>query len=98
MEAFERYLGGADSANAKSWLRFLMWKELVTEIAKNEPNLRTLTDVELRFQQNILGLEYAPFQAMRDAISGYIDAERFGSIALPSPAWRAGSHWLYAGS
>ena len=29
-------------------------------------------------QQNILGLEYAPFQEMRQAIANYIDAERFG--------------------
>lgn len=78
MESFERYLGGAESTNAKAWFKFLKWKELLAEVAKNVPNLRTLTDVELRYQQNILGLEYAPFQEMRQAIAAYIDAERFG--------------------
>lgn len=78
MESFERYLGGAESTNAKAWFKFLKWKELLAEVAKNEPNLRTLTDVELRYQQNILGLEYAPFQEMRQSIAAYIDAERFG--------------------
>lgn len=78
MEAFEKYLGGSDSANAKAWFKFLMWKELLAEVAKNEPNLRTLTDVELRYQQNVLGLEYVAFQEMRQAIANYIDAERFG--------------------
>ncbi len=78
MQFFERYLGGAESTNAKAWFKFLMWKELLAEVAKNEPNLRTLTDVELRYQQNIPGLEYAPFQDMRRAIAEYIDAERFG--------------------
>ncbi len=56
-----------------------MWKELLAEVAKNDPNLRTLTDVELRYQQNILGLEYSPFQEMRRAIADFIHAERFGS-------------------
>lgn len=79
METFEKYLGGAQSTNAKDWFKFLMWKELLVEVAKTEPNLRTLTDVELRYQQNILGLEYAPFQEMRRAIAEYIDAQRFGS-------------------
>ncbi len=78
MESFERYLGGPQSTNAQAWLKFLKWKELVTEVSKSEPNLRTLTDVELRYQQNILGLEYTPFQRMRQAIAAYIDAERFG--------------------
>lgn len=78
METFEKYLGGNESTNAKAWFKFLMWRELLVEVAKSEPNLRTLTDVELRYQQNILGLEYAPFQAIRQAIADYIDAERFG--------------------
>ena len=79
METFEKFLGGAESTNAKDWFRFLKWKELLAEVAKNEPNLRTLTDVELRYQQNIPGLELDPFQDMRGAIADYIDAERFGS-------------------
>ena len=78
METFEKYLGGSESSNAKAWFKFLMWKELSTEVEKSEPNLRTLTDVELRYQQNVLGLEYAPFQEMRQAIADYIDAQRFG--------------------
>lgn len=79
IEAFERYLGGPDSSNAKAWLKFLKWKDLLSEAAKNEPNLKTLTDVQLRFQQNTHGLEYAPFQAMRRAIADFIAAERYGS-------------------
>ncbi len=55
-----------------------MWKELLAEVAKKRTQLAHLTDVELRYQQNILGLEYAPFQQMRQAIAEYIDAERFG--------------------
>ena len=78
MEAFEAYLGGTNSPNAQAWFKFLSWNVLLNELVATEPNLRALTDVEMRYRQNILGLEYAPFRAMRHAIDEFIDAHRFG--------------------
>lgn len=78
MQAFESYLGGTQSPNAQAWFKFLSWDALLREVALPTPNLRALTDVQLRYRQNIPGLEYAPFQAMARAIERFIDAQRFG--------------------
>lgn len=78
MQAFEAYLGGTQSPNAQAWFKFLNWDVLLREAAAPNPDLRALTDVQLRYRQNIHGLEYAPFQAMAKAIERFIDAQRFG--------------------
>ncbi|MGN6134104.1 MAG: hypothetical protein ACTHOU_06355 [Aureliella sp.] len=78
MQAFEAYLGGTKSPNAQAWFKFLNWDVLLKELVATDPDLRALTDVEMRYRQNILGLEYAPFRAMRYAIHDFINAQRFG--------------------
>lgn len=78
MQAFEKYLGGPQNPNAQGWFKFLNWDVLLREAASPMPDLRALTDVQLRYRQNIQGLEYAPFQAMAKAIERFVDAQRFG--------------------
>ena len=75
VERFEKYLDSSPT-QGPLWKEFLKWDSLKKELAQQTPNPETLNDLEKRFRQNYLGLEYSPFVGVRDALSKYVQEAR----------------------
>ena len=74
----ENYIN-LNSPNGQAWSKFLKLEELKNELAAEQPQLDKLVELELNMRQNYLGLEYAPYQAVRRGIGDVVRALRYGS-------------------
>lgn len=74
----ENYIN-LNSPNGQAWSQFLKLEELKKELAAEHPQLDKLIGLELNMRQNYLGLEYAPYQAVRAGIGEVVRALRYGS-------------------
>lgn len=61
------------------WQRFLKLDTIAEELSQPTPNLEVLNDIEKTFRQNYYGLEFAQFVNVREALSKYVQSQRFGS-------------------
>ncbi|MDZ4849123.1 MAG: hypothetical protein SGI77_07495 [Pirellulaceae bacterium] len=75
----QNFLATSSSERFANWLSFLHWNELQQELGKKEPDIEQLVQIERNMRQNYLGLEMSQFVRVRDRLSDYIDALRFGS-------------------
>ena len=67
-----------NSENGQRWFSFLRWELLQAEIAKPQPNINTLVEMEMDMRQNYNGLELPQFSNVRHALGNYIRALRYG--------------------
>ncbi len=75
----ENFLSTASDDRHANWLNFLRWNNLQKELAKEEPDIEVLVQIERNMRQNYLGLEMNHFVNVRNRLSDYIDALRFGT-------------------
>jgi len=67
------------------WREYLDWDALTTQIARNEPDLDVLGDIQKRLDGDRAGLEMAWFLDVRDALKRYRDTARnIGNERLPA--------------
>jgi hypothetical protein len=64
--------------NGQRWFNFLKWEELQAEIAKPQPSISKLVELEMDMRQNYNGLELAQFRDVRNSLHNYILALRYG--------------------
>lgn len=74
----ENYIN-LNSPNGQAWSQFLKLEELKKELAAERPQIGKLVELELNMRQNYLGLEYEPYQALRQGIGDLVRALRYGS-------------------
>ncbi len=67
------------STNGQAWSKFLRLGELKQEVAADKPSVDKLVELELNMRQNYLGLELAPYQAVRSDIGRVVRALRYGN-------------------
>lgn len=79
LQNLDAYLATSGDSRYISWRKFLKWDDLQKEITSPEPDIEQLVQFERNMRQNYLGLEYPQFLQVRQSLSSYIDALRFGS-------------------
>ena len=75
----QNFLATASNDRNANWLSFLHWNELQKELSKAEPDIEQLVQLERNMRQNYIGLEMTQFTSVRERLSDYIDALRFGA-------------------
>ncbi len=84
-KGLENALNGLENFLATSpsqgpiWKSFLKLDSIRDELNKPSPNLDALTDLEKGFRQNYFGLEQSHFTSVRDALSKFVQVQRFGA-------------------
>lgn len=78
LNKLESFLGTSPT-QGPLWRSFLKLDAVREELQAANPNLERLTDIEKGFRQNYFGLEQAPFTSVREALAGYVHAQRFGA-------------------
>ena len=68
----------------ESWRRFLQLDAMREEAEKDKPSFATLTDLEMAMRQNYLGLEFQPYVQVRESLSDFRFAIRWGANAEQS--------------
>lgn len=76
MRQFEKFLLLSGQANAEAWQAYLNWGDLRTELDKETPDVRVLSQVMGNFYRNEAGLEMAPFDRVRTQLQRYINILR----------------------
>jgi hypothetical protein len=74
----QNFLSTASDDRYANWLVFLKWNELQKELNSKEPDVDTLIQFERNMRQNYFGLELPQFVRLRESLSAYISALRFG--------------------
>jgi hypothetical protein len=73
MNALERFVR-PQTANGKSWLKYLRWDELKEQLAADgSPNLAVLSGTYQQLNRNETGLDMPQFRGVSDALRQYID-------------------------
>ncbi len=74
----QNFLSTANDDRYANWLVFLRWNELQKELRSKEPDVEALIQFERNMRQNFYGLELPQFIRLRESLSAYISALRFG--------------------
>ncbi len=61
------------------WRSFVQWDAIQRELNAPSPDLENVVQLERNFRQNYQGLEMPYFSNVRDALTGYAHAIRFGT-------------------
>jgi len=78
LDNLERFLT-TDPKQVEQWKRFLRLDIVREEANAEKPNAAVLIDLETSMRQNYLGLEYPQYTKLRDSLTHFHRALRFGS-------------------
>ena len=78
MAELENFLATSPQ-HQSNWLAFLAWNDLQKELKEEKPDPERITQSEKVFRQNYFGLEMRQFTSVRDALTNYTYALKFGS-------------------
>lgn len=67
-----------ESDRGQAWSKFLRLDEIKQELSQDRPSVAKLVAIEMNMRQNYLGLEYAPFLAVRNSLNRVVQALKYG--------------------
>jgi len=76
LQSLEQFIH-VGTENGDNWSKFLRLSELREQIGSQRPAYPRLLELEMNMRQNYLGLEYAAFTRLREALGGFVAASRF---------------------
>jgi len=80
LSTLESLLSNGSSENEQAWKDFLRWEDLQAQLSADEPDMRSLEEIYLKFKGSYAGLDKKQLVEARQALREYINLAYFAQV------------------